>query len=107
MVSWAVWAEEGDSPKSNVSDLSVTPDPEVNPKLLDDLNPNIVLVALKCFKRRHMEPFTNFMTHGLKQQTLKLDMPQKIPISGGGIYDGYNKRPRRKDFWQSAKVSKR
>ena len=57
--SWAVWAEEGDSPKSNVSDLSVL-NPEVNPKLLDDLNPNIVLVALNVSRGDISEPFANF-----------------------------------------------
>ena len=30
--SWAVWAEEGDSPKSNVGDLSIL-DPKRNPKI--------------------------------------------------------------------------
>ena len=37
--SWAVWAEEGDSPKSNVGDLSIL-DPKENPKILEILNPN-------------------------------------------------------------------
>ena len=43
--SWAVWAEQGETPKSNIGDLSVL-DPAINTCLLSELNPNIVLVAL-------------------------------------------------------------
>ena len=32
--SWAVWAEEGETPKSNVGDLSVL-DPDINKNLLN------------------------------------------------------------------------
>ena len=40
--SWAIWAEEGDSPKSNVGDLSVFE----GTGFLDELKPNIVFVGL-------------------------------------------------------------
>ena len=40
--SWAIWKEVGDTPKSNMEDLSVL-DPQQNPKLLSQLNPNVVL----------------------------------------------------------------
>jgi len=43
--SWAIWAKVGDTPKSNMGDLSVL-DPNVDKNLLSKLNPNIVLVAL-------------------------------------------------------------
>ena len=36
--SWAVWAEEGDSPKSNIGDLTAL-DPMMNPTLLSEPNP--------------------------------------------------------------------
>ena len=42
--SWAIWADEGDTPKSNIGDLSVL-DPKMNSNLLSILNP-FVLVAL-------------------------------------------------------------
>jgi len=45
VASWAIWAKQGDLPKSNMGDLSVL-DPEVDKDLLSKLNPNIVLVAL-------------------------------------------------------------
>jgi len=43
--SWAVWAEEGLKPKSNVGDLTIF-DLEQNPNILDILNSNVVMVGL-------------------------------------------------------------
>lgn len=43
--SWAIWADAGDLPKSNMGDMSVL-DPDIHKDLLSKLNPNIVLVAL-------------------------------------------------------------
>lgn len=40
--SWAVWQEEGDTPKSNTGDMSIFD----SDNLLDILNPNYVFVAL-------------------------------------------------------------
>ena len=57
--SWAIWADQGDTPKSNVGDLSVL-DPNTNPKLLPTLNPNIVLVALNISRGDITLPFGNF-----------------------------------------------
>ena len=45
LASWAIWAAQGDTPKSNMGDLSVL-DPDVDKNLLSKLNPNIVLVGL-------------------------------------------------------------
>ena len=55
--SWAVWAEEGGAPKSNVGDLSVL-DPDVNRHLLSQLNPNVVLVGLNISIRAIEDPIT-------------------------------------------------
>jgi hypothetical protein len=57
--SWAIWADQGDTPKSNVGDLSVL-DPNTNPKLLSTLNPNIALVALNISRGDITLPFGNF-----------------------------------------------
>ena len=57
--SWAIWADQGDTPKSNVGDLSVL-DPNTNPKLLPTLNPNIALVALNISRGDITLPFGNF-----------------------------------------------
>ena len=45
VASWAIWAKQGDTPKSNMGDMSVL-DPDIDKNLLSKLNPNIVLVAL-------------------------------------------------------------
>ena len=57
--SWAIWADQSDTPKSNVGDLSVL-DPNTNPKLLPTLNPNIALVALNISRGDITLPFGNF-----------------------------------------------
>ena len=58
--SWAVWPEIGDTPKSNMDDLSIFQ----NDEILEALNPNIVLVGLNFSKDDVIhEPFQNF--HGL------------------------------------------
>ena len=56
--SWAVWAE-GALPMENVGDLSVL-DPTLNTQLLEQLNPNIVLVALNIAAADIEEPWGNF-----------------------------------------------
>ena len=57
--SWAVWADEGDTPKSNMGDLSIFERDET----LSKLNPNIVLVALNVsVVGVVLKPFQNF--HG-------------------------------------------
>ena len=57
--SWAVWADEGDTPKSNMGDLSIFERDET----LSRLNPNIVLVALNVsVVGVVLKPFKNF--HG-------------------------------------------
>lgn len=56
--SWAVWADENNTPTSNVGDLSIF-NVEENPSLLDILNPNIVMVGLNI-SRKLQAPFNNF-----------------------------------------------
>jgi hypothetical protein len=48
--SWAVWAEQGEKPKSNIGDMSVF-NLEQNPNLLNELNPDVVMVGLN-FSRK-------------------------------------------------------
>ena len=56
--SWAIWAGEGDKPKSNIGDLTIL-DPDINKKLLSQLNPNVVLVGLNI-SRKIKVPLANF-----------------------------------------------
>jgi len=57
--SWAVWAHEGETPKSNLGDLTVL-DPDKNKDLLSKLNPNVVLVALNFSRGSVKYPLGNF-----------------------------------------------
>ncbi|MDR2481134.1 MAG: hypothetical protein LBD07_02435 [Spirochaetaceae bacterium] len=58
--SWAVWADAGSTPKSNVDDLSIF-DIEKNPQILEKLNQNIILVGLNCADSPlGKEAFSNF-----------------------------------------------
>ena len=66
--SWAVWAEEADKPKSNMGDLSVFDDENI----LQELNPNIVLVALNfSFSGVVKQPFSNFHSSNPRAQDYK------------------------------------
>ena len=60
VASWAVWAEEGLKPKSNMGDISIF-DLQYNPTLLDALTNNVVMIALN-FSRPlvPVKPFMNF-----------------------------------------------
>ena len=68
--SWAVWAE-GTLPMENVGDLSVL-DPTLNPQLLEQLNPNIVLVALNIAAADIEEPWENFHSSWHHAQDYKI-----------------------------------
>jgi len=63
--SWAIWAEESDTPTSNMEDLSVFEDRNI----LSELNPNIILVGL------------NFSVAGVVQKPF-----QNFHGTGGGAY---------------------
>src|SRR5688572_14212356 len=56
--SWAIWADEGMKPKSNIGDLSVL-NPDENPKLLSALHANAILLGLNI-SRRIERPLGNF-----------------------------------------------
>lgn len=43
--SWAIWAIAGDKPKSNIGDMRVF-DLQYNHNLLEQLNPNVIMVGL-------------------------------------------------------------
>jgi hypothetical protein len=68
--SWAIWADGGPKPKSNVGDLAVF-DFEKNNQLLSQLNPNVVMVGLNI-SRRIEAPFGNFHDSKPQSQDYKL-----------------------------------
>lgn len=57
--SWAVWVNEDLKPKSNIGDLSIF-DLELNPKLLEIINPNVIMVGLNFSRTMKGEVFANF-----------------------------------------------
>jgi hypothetical protein len=59
--SWAVWADAGEKPKSNMGDMSIF-DLASNPALLHVLKTNMIMVGLNLasFSRLLPEPFRNF-----------------------------------------------
>ncbi len=68
--SWAVWAEEGNKPKSNVGELSVF-DFENNPKMLDIANPEIIMVGLNISRPVEFT-FGNFHDKRYQSQDYKI-----------------------------------
>lgn len=69
--SWAVWASEGENPKSNVGDMSVF-DLSVNPDLLEQLNPNIIMVGLNFSRTVDNVDFANFHDKRSQAQDYKI-----------------------------------
>ncbi len=57
--SWAVWAEQGSKPKSNIGDISIF-DYKTNPKILEQLKPNTVMVGLNFSRKIDKQVFVNF-----------------------------------------------
>lgn len=57
--SWAVWAPQGQTPKSNMGDIEVL-DPRANPSLLRTLNPGVVMIGLNLSRGFPGSPFRNF-----------------------------------------------
>ena len=64
--SWAIWADGGEKPKDNVGNLSVF-NIETNAELLQQLNPNIILVGLNISRRIKL-PLGNF--HDVRSQAM-------------------------------------
>jgi len=54
--SWAVWSEQGTTPKSNVGDLSIFDGNEI----LKILNPNVIFVGLNISRGAISTPLANF-----------------------------------------------
>ena len=57
VASWAIWKEQGNSPKSHIEDTSIL----INPtnEILKQFNPNIILVGLNISKNIP-NPYSNF-----------------------------------------------
>ncbi len=78
--SWAVWSEEGETPKSNIGDIDIF-DLEKNPDIFNILKTNIVMVGLN-FSRTMMGPiaFKNFHDANPYANDFKIRYAFKIQI---------------------------
>jgi hypothetical protein len=84
--SWAVWANEGLKPKSNIGDLSIF-DLAINPDISTILNPNIVMVGLNI-SRPIQFTFGNFHDSRSHSQDYKLRYAfRQTPFYGAYMTD--------------------
>jgi len=81
--SWAIWADEGEKPKDNVGDLSVF-DIRNNVELLQQLNPNIILVGLNISRIIEV-PLANF--HDARSQAM--DFKIRYALKGSPFWGAY------------------
>ena len=85
--SWAIWATEGETPKSNIGDLTVL-DPDINKNLLRQLNPEVVFVALNISRGDIKIPLGNFHDHRPVATDFKIRFAFKdTPFWGGYMTD--------------------
>jgi len=86
LASWAVWAEKGDTPKSNIEDLTIFK----RDKILEELNPEVIFVGLNISRDdlKDREPFANFHSGYGHAQEYKLRYVLKAtPLWGGYLTD--------------------
>jgi hypothetical protein len=82
--SWAIWAEVGDTPKSNVGDLSVFEGDE----FLNKLNTDYVLVGLNIARADIEKPLANFHSPLSRAQDYKIRYAVKnTPLWGAYMTD--------------------
>lgn len=79
--SWAVWADTGETPKSNIGDLSIFDRDGV----LDSLNPEIVLVGLNISRGDIEYPLANFHD----KRTQATDYKIRYALKDTSLWGGY------------------
>ena len=85
--SWAIWSKASDTPKSNVGDLSLL-NPDLNKNLLNEINSNIVFVALNFSRETTKEDFANFHDPRPMSQDYKIRYAlQDTKLWGGYMTD--------------------
>ncbi len=81
LASWAVWAEVGQAPKSNVGDLSMFETDD----FLQYLNPEIVLVGLNISRGTIKFPLANF--HDVRPEAM--DYKIRFALKESPLWGGY------------------
>jgi hypothetical protein len=69
--SWAVWADAGDTPKSNIGDISIF-ELRSNPNLLSLLNPDVIMIGLNFSRNVCNGNFANFHDGRTQSQDFKI-----------------------------------
>lgn len=69
--SWAIWADEGEKPKSNIGDIRIL-DLDYNPNILRQLNPDVIMVGLNFSRKFEKERFVNFHDKRPQAQDYKI-----------------------------------
>jgi hypothetical protein len=82
--SWAIWSKASDTPKSNVGDLSLL-NLDLNKNLLNQINPNIVFVALNFSRETTKEDFANFHDPRSMSQDYKI----RYALQDSELWGGY------------------
>jgi len=77
--SWALWAEVGDTPKSNIGDLSIFEGDE----FLNHLNTEFVLVGLNIARADIEKPLANFHSPLSRAQDYKIRYAVKDTLLSG------------------------
>ncbi|MBL7959209.1 hypothetical protein JNL27_03115 [bacterium] len=85
--SWAIWRDASDKPKSNMSDMSIF-DIDLNPKILYQLNPNVMMVGLNFSRNVEKKEFINFHDKNPHAQDFKIRYAFKdTPFYGAYMTD--------------------
>jgi len=84
VASWAIWAEQGKTPKSNMNDMSVF-DLKSNKELLNTLNPNIILVGLNFSVNINHNAWENFH----KYRPHATDFKTRYALKGTMLWGAY------------------
>ena len=81
--SWAIWADTGLKPKSNVGDLSIF-DMELNSNIIERLRPDIIMVGLNISRPIEFT-FGNFHDRRSQSQDYKI----RYAFKGTKFYGAY------------------
>ena len=85
VASWAVWKEVGETPMSNMGDLSIL-DPQQNPDVLSELKPDVVFVGFNTSRDITNTPhFSNFHSNSPHAKDYKI----RFALNDTELWGGY------------------
>ena len=85
--SWAIWADAGINPKSNMGDISIF-DIDKNPNILNQISPDVIMVGLNISRESNDGDFVNFHDSKPQGQDYKIRFAfQNTPFYGAYMTD--------------------